>query len=269
MKTLYISDLDGTLLSSSGLISEYTAKVINELTEKGMLFSYGTARSFVTASKVTRNIRARIPAIVYNGTMTVDSQSGRVLLSNYFDIDIKMILSDLLDRGIYPIVYTMIGGKEKFLYVEDKCTEGMQEFIDTRDDERKTPVKCREKLLDGDIFYLSCIDEKEKLEPLYHKYKNECRCLFHKEVYTGRQWLEIMPKCASKAIAVKQLKEYLQAEKVIVFGDGKNDIDMFEAADEAYAVENAVDELKNIAAAVIDSNNADGVAKWLKENVKI
>ena len=78
-----------------------------------------------------------------------------------------------------------------------------------------------------------------------------------------------MPKCASKAIAVKQLKEYLQAEKVIVFGDGKNDIDMFEAADEAYAVENAVDELKNIAAAVIDSNNRDGVAKWLKENVNI
>ena len=115
MKTLYISDLDGTLLSSSSLISEYTAKVINELTKKGMLFSYATARSFVTASKVTRNIRARIPAIVYNGTMTVDSQSGRVLLSNYFDIDIKMILSDLLDRGIYPIVYTMIGGKEKFL----------------------------------------------------------------------------------------------------------------------------------------------------------
>lgn len=40
MKTLYISDLDGTLLRSDEQISEYTAKVINKLVENGMLFSY-------------------------------------------------------------------------------------------------------------------------------------------------------------------------------------------------------------------------------------
>ena len=49
--------------------------------------------------------------------------------------------------------------------------------------------------------------------------------------------------------------------------NGKNDIDMFELSDEAYAVENAVDELKEAATAVIGSNNDDGVAKWLDVNV--
>ena len=72
-----------------------------------------------------------------------------------------------------------------------------------------------------------------------------------------------MPKSTSKANAVLRLKEYLKAERVVVFGDGKNDVDMFEIADECYAVENAVEELKNIATAVIQSNNEDGVAKWL------
>ena len=38
---------------------------------------------------------------------------------------------------------------------------------------------------------------------------------------------------------------------------------LFEIADEAYAVENAVDELKAIATGVIEGNNSDGVAKWL------
>lgn len=52
---------------------------------------------------------------------------------------------------------------------------------------------------------------------------------------------------------------------VVAFGDGTNDIDMFQLADEAYAVENAVDELKAMATAVIESNNDDGVAKWLSE----
>ena len=52
MKTLYISDLDGTLLRSSETTSDYTNKTINRLTEQGMIFSYATARSFVTAKKV-------------------------------------------------------------------------------------------------------------------------------------------------------------------------------------------------------------------------
>lgn len=78
-----------------------------------------------------------------------------------------------------------------------------------------------------------------------------------------------MPKTASKANAIKQLKEQLGCDKMVVFGDGKNDIDMFELADEAYAVANAVEELKKIATGVIESNNDDGVAKWLEENAEI
>lgn len=39
MKTLYVSDLDGTLLRSNETTSEYTNHVINTLTAQGMLFS--------------------------------------------------------------------------------------------------------------------------------------------------------------------------------------------------------------------------------------
>lgn len=72
-----------------------------------------------------------------------------------------------------------------------------------------------------------------------------------------------MPPAATKANAVKQLKALLQCDRVIAFGDGKNDIDMFETADESYAVENADAELKSYASAVIPSNDEDGVAHWL------
>ena len=49
----------------------------------------------------------------------------------------------------------------------------------------------------------------------------------------------------------------------MAFGDGKNDIDMFELADESYAVENAAPQLKAVATGIIGGNNEDGVAKWL------
>lgn len=61
MRTLFVSDLDGTLLHSDKTISMYTCDVINKLAEKGIMFSYATARSFITARKVTDGLNAGIP----------------------------------------------------------------------------------------------------------------------------------------------------------------------------------------------------------------
>lgn len=60
----------------------------------------------------------------------------------------------------------------------------------------------------------------------------------------------------------------LNSERLIVFGDGKNDIDMFQIANESYAVANAHKDLKKYATEVILSNDEDGVAKWLEANCK-
>lgn len=54
MKTLYVSDLDGTLLRSDAKTSAYTNQVIHQLTSDGILFSYATARSYLTATKATK-----------------------------------------------------------------------------------------------------------------------------------------------------------------------------------------------------------------------
>jgi len=145
----------------------------------------------------------------------------------------------------------------------------MQKFIDSRrGDIRTNIVNTTADLKLGDIFYISCIDEPEKLEPIYDKYKNRYHCIYHTDIYTNDQWLEIMPLEASKSNAIKQLKAFLGCEKVIAFGDGKNDIDMFELADECYAVANAHEDLKKYATAIIPSNDDDGVAKWLDSKVE-
>ena len=65
-----------------------------------------------------------------------------------------------------------------------------------------------------------------------------------------------------------QLKQKLECDRLVVFGDGKNDIDMFQMADKSYAVANAHDDLKQYATEVILSNDEDGVARWLEANYK-
>lgn len=269
MKTLYVSDLDGTLLQSNETMSSYTNEIINQFVEQGMLFSYATARSLITAHKVTKNFNAQIPVIVYNGAAIIDNVSNEVILSNFFDDSINNVLDTLIKNHIYPIVYSYINDIEKFSYIEEKCTDGMRKFIMSRQgDPRTNPVNHIEDLYQGNKFYISCIDDEEKLKPFYDMYKEQYHCIFQKDVYTHVQWLEFLPKQASKATAIQQLKSLLNCDRLVVFGDGKNDIDMFEIADECYAVENAVDELKTIATDIIESNNNDGVAKWLIKNYK-
>jgi len=264
MRTLYVSDLDGTLLQPDETLSDFTVRAINSLVDQGMLFSYATARSMLTAARVTQGISTHFPDIVYNGALIRRPDTGELLASNFFGSDFRDILNDLLVHEVYPITYSMKEGREKYRYWVEKITPGMRFFLDSRrGDPRETPVHEAKFLYEDEPFYITCIDETEKLAPLYEKYREQYNCILHHDIYSGDQWLEIMPKSASKSNAIRQLKSLLGCEKLVVFGDGKNDIDMFQLSDEAYAVENAVDSLKRIATAVIGGNRNDGVAQWL------
>lgn len=270
MKTLYVSDLDGTLLRSDETLSPFTAQTINDLVAGGMLFSYATARSYLTASRVTRGIDAKIPLIVYNGAFVVDNASGEILLSNFFDSSVDALLDDLIAHDVYPIVYSLQDGKERFSYIQEKQTRGMKIFNNSRAGDPRENQKPLDQLQDlhlGQKFVITCIDEPEKLEPLFRKYRDAYHCIYHRDIYSGEQWLEILPKGTSKSNALLQLKALLGCDRIVAFGDGKNDMDMFRLADYACAMDNAVPELKAIASQVIGSNNDDGVVRWLLEHV--
>ena len=270
MKTLYVSDLDGTLIHSDERSSEYTNQTINRLVEQGVMFSYATARSFHTSHKVTAGLNAKIPLITYNGAMVVDNVDGSFLIKNFFGEEIRETLMDLFAHDVYPMVYGFVDGIERFSFLPGKSSPGLLAFNETRKgDKRCRMVSTEEELMRGEIFYLTCIDEAHKLEPLYEKYRERYHCVYQLDLYSGEPWLEIMPKAASKSNAIRQVKERLGCEKLVVFGDGKNDVDMFELADEAYAVANAVPELKAKATAIIGGNNEDGVARWLLQNTQI
>lgn len=241
---------------------------MNTLVSKGMLFSYATARSFSTAHKTTEGLTAQFPVIVYNGVFIRDNFTGEYLMKNLFYKNRAIeVMQDLICGGVQPIVYSLINGTEKFSYIQEKISRPLREFIDTRKgDSRDRPVDSFEQLINGDIFYFTCIDEPKKLEPFYNKYNKEFNCYYQSDIYSGEQWLEIVPKAASKAKAAQQLAKHLSCDRIVAFGDGVNDISLFAIADEAYAVENADERLKSAATGIIRSNNDDGVAEFLLEH---
>ena len=77
MKTLYISDLDGTLLNNSGHISENSLAILNGLSEKGLLFSIATARSIMTARDLLGALRLNAPIVLMNGVFLFDLKANK------------------------------------------------------------------------------------------------------------------------------------------------------------------------------------------------
>ena len=268
MKTLYLSDLDGTLLRSDEKISEYSANIINRFIQNGGFFSYATARSFVTASKVTAALNTSFPVICYNGAFIIENTTKKVLLSNYFTENEVDFISETLNlHSVYPIVYAYINGIEQFSYIEKHITPAMQFFLNSRiGDPRHRKVERVSELYQGEVFYISCIDTEVSLSKINDIFKeNNYNCISSKDIYSNEHWCEIMPSEATKANAALQLKSMFSCDRMVAFGDGHNDLSLFSVADEKYAVANAVPELKEAATDIIDSNDNDGVAKWLSK----
>lgn len=272
MKTLHVTDLDGTLLNSNSSISEYSKNIINGLVEKGMLFTYATARSLTSASVVAKGLSTEIPIIAYNGAFIVEPSDGKILSSNFITEEQKEFLKETFQKNnVSPLVYAYVDGVEKVTWRTATENEGIRHYLNVRKgDKRFNPLTEEEadRLYLGDSFYYTCIGEKEELQPVYEALKDHeaFNVLFHQEIYRTEYWCEILPKKATKANAIAELKKLWGCDRVVSFGDAENDIPMFEISDECYAVENAVEELKKIATGIIGSNEEDGVAKWLKEN---
>lgn len=273
MRTLYVTDLDGTLLNTKDRINPYSLEVINSLVEQGMLFTYATARSLVSASVVTAGLSTQIPVIVYNGTFIIKPATGEILASAGFEkAEIEYVIEILRRHYISPAVYSYIEGAEKVSMDRTKLNEGKQRYLDSRKgDKRFRLLENEQGMYEGDIFYFTCIGEEAELRPVYELLADDERytCTLQQEIYRPEYWLEIMPKKATKAEAIQTLKKLWDCDRVVSFGDAVNDIPMFKISNECYAVSNAVEALKELATDVIGSNEEDGVAKWLAEHVQM
>lgn len=269
---LYVTDLDGTLLNRSSRISSGSMEIINGLVEQGMRFTYATARSLVSASVVTAGLSAHIPVIVYNGAFIMQPATGEILSQEMLGgEEIRAVRAVLDEYDVNPLAYSFTDGVEKVSWITGKENGGIRYYLDSRKgDRRLNPVDNKEELYRGNIFYFTCIGEREQLRPVYEVFSRDerYRCTFQQELYRPEFWCEIMPAKATKAYAIQKLKKVWNCDRVISFGDAVNDIPMFEVSDEAYAVENAAEELKALATGVIGSNENDGVAKWLEQRFK-
>jgi Cof subfamily protein (haloacid dehalogenase superfamily) len=270
MKSLYISDLDGTMLNSGGKLSIHSEQTINALLDRGMLFTVATARSITTARTAIDGLKLKLPIVVYNGGFILDPVSDKILLSSAFTEDEKNRISNLIDKmNASALVHGFIRGTEYVSWLTEKENAGIAYYKESRKgDRRLRPVQTAAELYEGSVVYVSLIGEKSEMQAFYDASHalSFTNIIIQREVYRPEYWVELMPKRVSKAEAVLKLKRLCGCDSVVTFGDAINDLPMFQASDACYAVLNAVEELKQAATGVIGANDSDGVATWLAEN---
>ncbi|MBR5425122.1 MAG: HAD-IIB family hydrolase, partial [Clostridiales bacterium] len=252
-KTLYVSDLDGTLMRNDETLSENTVRIINGLVERGLDFTYATARSVESARPIAGGLKLKLPVVTRNGAVLADNATGKHIRKAVFTDEEVALLKELLtDIPYCGYVSCFIGEEMIRTTMEGKHSVGLQGYLDYyKNDPTMKYMDSYEEMFCGLPGYVTCIGEKEEIEPIYDRVRAyDCwECIFQKDTYRDEFWLEICPKNCTKAKSLLKLKEDLGYDRLVVFGDSLNDVSMFKIADEAYAVSNARDEVKALATA--------------------
>ena len=268
-KTLYVSDLDGTLMHKDLKISDFSVKTINALVGKGVAFTYATARSISSAGTITKDLKLKLPVITRNGAVLADNNTGKIIEKALFtEKEVEMLKDMLPELPKTGFVSCYFGDDMKKVFAGSLHTAELQGYLDYyKDDPSVVSVSDLSEMFMGNPGYVTIIGDKDEIEPLYirtREYKG-WECLFQKDIYRDEYWLEIAPRNSTKAKSILKLKEEYGFDKLVVFGDSANDMTMFKIADEAYAVSNAVDELKALATDIIGNNEEDAVAVYLSK----
>lgn len=271
MPILYVSDLDGTLLGRDQRLSEQTIQTINDLVASGMLFTVATARSTPSARQVLADLDLRLPAIHMNGVLIVDPVTNRPLRRNVLPPDLaRDLIRDHLAGGLNPFVYTLDAAGRYHAYYLGATNACERDYIDRRraaGDDRFAVVSDLADAIDGDVLSLSTIESPDRMAALHRRLATDpllC-CHFDHDIYMPAfAWLTIGHADANKGAGVRIVKQIVGADRVVCFGDNLNDLAMFDVADEAYAMADAHDALRDIAHGTIGSNADHAVAAYLR-----
>ena len=104
----------------------------------------------------------------------------------------------------------------------------------------------------------------------FNEFCNELKRVFGNNVYTAKSQkflFEILNKNVNKGLILeKVLKNYdISVEECVAFGDANNDLEMLTVVGYGVAMGNSDLELKSKVKYVTDTNDNNGVAKFLKK----
>ncbi len=247
-------DLDRTLLHDNGDVSTYSLEILEKCKKKGILISIATARSEFSAKKYVDLIN---PNIVVTSGGAMAHIKNRILHKALIpQVTVNSIIRAALKQPSIDCIRVM--GEVHELSNNKNVPAGQKDYGHYDYSDFKNP-------LEEDAWKIQ-FETKDIsfLRKLVLKYP-ECELTS----YTNEDLHKLANIKANKKDAMVSVCNSLDivVEEVAAFGDDSSDYELLKRVGMGVAVENAIDKIKDIADFVCESNEQDGVARFIEKNI--
>ena len=261
--TIVASDLDGTLLDSSGKITAENLSAISELTKKGIHFVPATGRSFVEIPDIIKS-HPDIRYFIYSSGAVVYDRLTDERISFCFPKELSSELFKMLFNTDCHLTIRHLG---KMYTSKEKLNEEAFSRYKMWEPHAALLRSVSEPILGFEEKFAS-VDEIEMIsvfigdDGLFNEVKARLSQIPDVNVASACPHnIELTYAKAGKGNALLALAEKLgfSQEQTIAVGDSENDIPMICAAGLGFAMSNATDETKACADEIICSNDEHAV----------
>lgn len=254
-------DMDGTLLDEAGQMPPGTWELLDQLRERGVVFAPASGRQYARLADLFGSHGQSMAFIAENGTYVV--RDGVEVSCTPLERD---AVHDVVwqTRGLderLPGISAVLGGKQS-AYIEPSGAAFQDEV-----EKYYSKLTLVDDLLEVDDAVLKVAvhfagNAETVLAPRLAHFK-----AFHQVVVAASSWVDIMHLDANKGSALRQVQARLGVApaQTLAFGDYLNDLEMMDAAEWSFAMENAHPDVKARARYTAPSNAEHGVLKVITE----
>ena len=271
-------DLDGTLLNSSGKINDILANYLIELQLKGHIVIINTGRNQASSKNAIAKLKLKENKnyfIGVNGQFINDFKNNiifeypRLSLDNVIKI-INIAKKNNIMCNIFLENTTYLVSSKRLLPFSVLINFiRKRHWISRQNDNFKHKyvinINNHIKVDVPKICFSSTPTNLRRFSQTLKKEYPDLNLFFVNDI-----WLEAVNSGISKGIALKKISEELNISpnNIICFGDGENDISMLKFAKISVAMKNSNDNVKNSANFECDTNDNNGIYKFLTKYFK-
>ena len=282
MIKMIVTDMDGTLLSKEKGLTPRTVEVLKRAIDSGVKFVVATGRDLTGIEPIFRDTGLVYSAILGNGAQYANEQ-GEITKTAYFPKERFKAVTKIFDEHDIHYMIFCDDGYYSTHEPEDVCegflVRGLNRFGGSRERTlaawAKNPAPCTQlkKIDDVDawleephqIVKIEAFDRYEQKVIEAKKYLPPIEGIAHLSSFIDN--VEVTDKAAQKGLILDQVIQDvgISRDEVAVFGDGLNDLTMFQLFPESYAMNNGDEEIKKLAKYIAPDCNDEGVAQMVEK----
>ncbi len=269
-RKMFLFDVDGTLCNSKKEILESTKKAINILQNKGHVVSIVTGRCPIQTFDLIKQVGIKDWIVGCGGASIFNlNERNYYITKKNIPLEARELMLGIAMKYNRELSWSD-GIKVNRVYFGKDPQEEITDELFFIGGSKRVQVyndwqELKDKFYTSPMIQLSFKAESWIIEEEYEKLKKHLpagvQC--HE---TSRVYLELSPLGIDKFTGVKFLQKKLgiSNENTYCFGDSGNDLPMIRKAGNGIAMGNATLELKRVAKYITDTNDEDGIYKFLE-----